>query len=198
MKSYRKPHFASWLGENDLSVGNSKPDHKWTYFEHNSWLPRTERNQRKSQSILEVWIHSEFRKAVLTFVSEQLRPSFCNTLQSLILLKEVSVHFPWSLVLVDHPVGLYHFYNHIWNFTLMESCSCSSWNIHVLFTYWSGCGENLVRPFACMRAAFGRANIKTEKIQECLHRSGERRSQLNTVPGFTLPANSREYGIFGR
>lgn len=46
-----------------------------------------------------------------------------------------------------------------------------------------------------MRAAFGRANIKTEKIQECLHRSGERRSQLNTVPGLTLPANSREYGI---
>lgn len=70
-------------GENDLSVGNSKPHHKWTHFERNSPLPRTERNQRKPQSLLEVWIHSEFREAGLTFVSEKPKLSFCNTLQSL-------------------------------------------------------------------------------------------------------------------
>ena len=126
------------------------------------------------------------------------KPSFCNALQSLILLKEVSEHFPSSLFPVDQPIGLYHIDNHIWNFSLKESGSCSSWNIHALFTYWNGCGENPVRPFTCMRAAFGSANIKTERIQRCLHRSGERRSPLNTMPGLSLPADSGEYGISGR
>lgn len=106
--------------------------------------------------------------------------------------------FPSSLFPVDQPIGLYHIDNHIWNFALMESCSCSSWNIHVLFTYWNGCGENLDRPSACMRAPFDSTNIKMERIERRLHRSGERRSPGSTVLGHSLPPDSGEDGIFGR
>jgi hypothetical protein len=78
-----------------------KPNHKWAHFEHNSWVPQTERKESKSQRMLEGWIHSEFRKALRTFVRKKPKLSFCNSLQSLILWKVVSGHFPESLFLMD-------------------------------------------------------------------------------------------------
>lgn len=40
-------------------------------------------------------------------------------------------------------------------------------------------------------------HIETERIQRRLHRSGKRRSQLNTVPGLVLPTSKGSMG-FGK
>lgn len=113
-----------------------KPDHKWTHFECNSRLPQTE---GKITEHVGGWHTVISGKALLTFVGKKPKWSFCNTLQSLILWKEVSEHFPQSLFLVDRPIGLPQIYNHIGNFTptvmflLLLKYSCS---LYILEWMW--------------------------------------------------------------
>lgn len=119
----------------------------------------------------------------------------CSLWHSVVLhcLTGVGEHFPPRLVLVHCPTGLSHFItHHIANFTpAEESCPCS-----LKYPCWKGCAENLLRPFVYTRAAADCAQIKTEKIQTRLPRSGKMRSQLTIVPILTLPSNSGEYGIW--